>query len=131
MTKFLYHTGNPNYRRDIASKGLVPRIGDSYGEHYDDPDDIGPAVFLTELDKQGMPYNSTYDDDIYAVALRDLDKKALIVDKEIFWTKAYMYTEIIPPEDLYLIYKGHAGEDADDDTLAEVKQSIKDFEAHF
>lgn len=104
----LYHKGNPKYRDDILKNGLEPRIGDSYSLFYTDnmgytKDELEPLVFL--YDRNIEEYDSTYDDDIYEIDTRKLDKDYLSKDKALP-EYCYTYKSRIWPHAFKLIYKG-------------------------
>ena len=64
----LFHTSNPIFRNSIFKKGLIPSVGESYKMHYDESDNLEKFVFLSK-----SPYDTTYDDDVWAVDVSDIN----------------------------------------------------------
>ena len=103
----LYHKSNPINRKYILKEGLIPSIGSSYKCHYNEDEDLMPLVFL--YDRNIAEYNTTYDDDIYEIQTKYLDKNKLMKDPDDYMYDmqgCYTYTENIPSLYLKLIYKG-------------------------
>ena len=115
LPKALFHKANPLYRKSIATKGLIPQIGDSYKCHWEgteDKNNLIPLVFLYDI-KKDEEYDSTYDDDIWAVDTSQLDIAHIGKDPDP-WMKSLTYDKPIPPSALKLIYKGRKYRDSDD-----------------
>jgi hypothetical protein len=74
----LFHKSPISCRKSILKKGLLPSVGDSYKAHWDDREDLTPYIFLYDHNTiNGGEYDSTYDDDIYAVDVSQLDNEHL------------------------------------------------------
>lgn len=104
--KVLYHTSNPYFRDKIAQEGLIPQVGDSYSLHHCDDHsekDLMPGIFLS-IGK----YDSTYDDDIYEVDVKQLKDNKFFFDpdEELDSDDWFFYTDKIPLSAIKLIYKG-------------------------
>lgn len=107
MKKFLYHKSPISFRKSILKNGLIPSVGDSYRAHWNDKEDLTPYVFLYDHDLiNGGEYDSTYDDDIYAVDVNQLDKKFLSRDIDTTMKGCFVYSKKIPTSALKLVYKG-------------------------
>lgn len=104
MPKVLYHVSNPKFRENIMKQGLLPMVGDSYRAHYDDNENLRPVIFL----KNTNDYDSTYDDDRWAIDTSELDSSCLLDDFDNHMAEqgCYVYTKPISPHSLHLIYKG-------------------------
>lgn len=112
--KVLYHKSPISVRNLILKKGLIPTVGDSYKAHWDDKDDLTPYVFLYDHNaiKNGE-YDSTYDDDIYAVDTSQLNKKHLFDDPDNEMIGCYAYDMAIPTSAIKLVYKGSKNDSND------------------
>ena len=99
-----YHVSNPKNRESIFKNGLIPSVGDSYSAHADGEGDepLIPVVFLSDNNN----YDSTWDDDRWAVDASYLDKSKLYKDFDKYMTDSFVYTEQIPPKALKLIHMG-------------------------
>ena len=111
-SNFLYHKANVTARKSILKNGLVPLVGDSYKAHWDDQENLKPYVFLYDYNMFGE-YDSTYDDDIYAVDIKQLDKKHLYKDPDEYMKGCFAYDLPIPPTAIKLVYKGSKKDSGD------------------
>lgn len=111
-TQFLYHKAPKFARKSILKNGLIPSVGNSYKAHWDDREDLTPYIFLYNYEVFGE-YDSTYDDDIYAIDVKQLDKKHLAKDPDSYMKGCLVYDLPIPPTAIKLIYKG-SNRDSDD-----------------
>ena len=104
IPNILYHVSNPRFRKQILSQGLQPKVGSSYGAHYDDNKGLTPVIFL----KGTNDYDSTYNDDRWAIDTFTLDKSCLYADFDDYMAKqgCLVYTKVIPPSSLHLVHKG-------------------------
>lgn len=100
----VYHVGNPMFRKDILKNGLEPRVGDSYGTHFQDKQDMfmGPVVFFS-LDKNNL-FDSTFDDDVWEINIPK-DLLNYKEDPSMKFPMAYTKNKI-DPKYLKLIHKG-------------------------
>lgn len=105
MTK-LYHKSNPYYRQEIAKNGLLPMIGNSYRAYYDGipKRKLKPLVFM--YDRNVTEYNSTYDDDIWEIDIKQLNCRCIKKDMCPTLIGCYIYNKPIPTSAIKLIYKG-------------------------
>ena len=105
--KYLYHKAPISFRKSILRKGLIPSVGASYKAHWDDAEDLKPYVFLYDHNAvDDGEYDSTYDDDIYAVDVSQLDRKHIFRDPDKTMKGCLVYDLPIPPSTIRLIYKG-------------------------
>lgn len=106
--KYLYHKSNPSNRHSILKNGLKPSVGLSYKMHYDENDNLTPYVFLYDHDtiKNGE-YDTTYNDDIYRIKTSLLDKEKLNKDIDISMEGCFVYSELIHPNEVELVYRGN------------------------
>ena len=102
----------------ILKKGLLPSVGDSYKAHWDDKEDLTPYIFLYDHNTiNGGEYDSTYDDDIYAIDVSQLDKEHLFNDPDGSMNGCFAYDIPIPTSAIKLVYKGTEG-DSDERLMA-------------
>lgn len=102
----ILHTGNPKFRNDILTNGLMPTVGDSYRLHWESiyPNVTPvPAVFAIEVTDVSDAYDSTYDDDIWEII--GIDRSSFVHDKAAYSGCIVTYDRI-KPENLRLIYEG-------------------------
>ena len=105
--RFLYHKSPIAFRKSILKTGLIPRVGDSYSAHWDDAEDLTPYIFMYDHETiEDGEYDSTYDDDIYAIDVSQLDKNCLFNDPDENMKGCLVYTKPIPPSAIKLVYKG-------------------------
>lgn len=114
----LYHKSPISCRMSILKKGLLPSVGDSYKAHWDDKEDLTPYIFLYDHNTiNGGEYDSTYDDDIYAIDVSQLDKEHLFNDPDGSMNGCFAYDIPIPTSAIKLVYKGTEG-DSDERLMA-------------
>lgn len=112
--KLLYHKAPFACRQSIMKNGLVPSVGASYKAHWDDSEGLKPYVFLYDHNAiNNGEYDSTYDDDIYAVDVLQLDKKHISRDPDKSMKGCLAYDIPIPVSAIKLVYKG-SKKDSDD-----------------
>ena len=108
----LYHKAPVSVRKSILKNGLIPSVGYSYKAHWDDQDGLKPYVFLYDYNEFGE-YDSTYDDDIYAVDTKQLDKTHLNPDPDTHMKGCFVYDNPIPTTAIKLVYKGSRKDSGD------------------
>ena len=114
----LFHKSPISCRKSILKKGLLPSVGDSYKAHWDDREDLTPYIFLYDHNTiNGGEYDSTYDDDIYAVDVSQLDNEHLFNDPDNGMNGCFVYDIPIPTSAIKLVYKGTEG-DSDEKLMA-------------
>jgi GNAT superfamily N-acetyltransferase len=114
----LFHKSPISCRKSILKKGLLPSVGDSYKAHWDDREDLTPYIFLYDHNTiNGGEYDSTYDDDIYAVDVSQLDNEHLFNDPDNDMNGCFVYDIPIPTSAIKLVYKGTEG-DSDERLMA-------------
>lgn len=114
LCQFLYHKAPVSVRKSIMKNGLVPSVGDSYRLHWEGEEGLVPYVFLYSHEEiKGGEYDSTYDDDIYAIDVSKLDMDYLDKDPDEYMTGCYAYRKIIPPSAIKLVYKGSKKDSGD------------------
>ena len=117
-SRVLYHKSPISCRMSILKKGLLPSVGDSYKAHWDDKEDLTPYIFLYDHNTiNGGEYDSTYDDDIYAIDVSQLDKEHLFNDPDGSMNGCFVYDIPIPTSAIKLVYKGTEG-DSDERLMA-------------
>lgn len=117
-SKVLFHKSPISCRKSILKKGLLPSVGDSYKAHWDDREDLTPYIFLYDHNTiNGGEYDSTYDDDIYAVDVSQLDNEHLFNDPDNGMNGCFVYDIPIPTSAIKLVYKGTEG-DSDERLMA-------------
>ena len=105
IPNILYHVSNPHFRKNILAQGLKPMVGDSYRAHFDDIDELLPVIFL----KDKNDYDSTYNDDRWAIDTSTLDKSCIFADFDDYMAKhgCYVYTKPIALSSMHLLHKGN------------------------
>jgi GNAT superfamily N-acetyltransferase len=117
-SKVLFHKSPISCRKSILKKGLLPSVGDSYKAHWDDREALTPYIFLYDHNTiNGGEYDSTYDDDIYAVDVSQLDNEHLFNDPDNGMNGCFVYDIPIPTSAIKLVYKGTEG-DSDERLMA-------------
>ena len=107
LPKVLYHKSPKAFRKSIQQNGLQPRIGDCYRAHYEGTStELKPLIFMYGYNKKHGEYNSTYDDDIWAIDVSKLDKEHIQPDMDAFMKNCYVYDLPIPTTSITLAYKG-------------------------
>ena len=114
LPRLLYHKAPIAARKSIMKNGLIPSIGDSYKAHWDDREDLKPYVFLYDHNTvNNGEYDSTYDDDIYAVDVSQLDKKHIFRDPDKSMKGCLVYDIPIPISAIKMVYKGSNRDSSD------------------
>jgi GNAT superfamily N-acetyltransferase len=114
LPRLLYHKAPIAARKSIMKNGLIPSIGDSYKAHWDDREDLKPYVFLYDHNTvNNGEYDSTYDDDIYAVDVSQLDKKHIFKDPDKSMKGCLAYDIPIPISAIKIVYKGSKRDSSD------------------
>lgn len=105
IPNILYHVSNPHFRKNILAQGLKPMVGNSYRAHFDDINGLLPVIFL----KDKNDYDSTYNDDRWAIDTSTLDKSCIFADFDDYMAKhgCYVYTKPIAPSSMHLLHKGN------------------------
>lgn len=118
LPKLLYHKSPISCRKSILRGGLIPQIGPSYSSHYEGSGkELKPYIFLYSHEKaKNGEYDSTYDDDIYAIDTSQLDIYHLQNDPDKYMKGCFVYDLNIPTSAIKLIYKG-SRKDSDDISL--------------
>ena len=112
--RLLYHKAPIAARKSIMKNGLTPSVGDSYKAHWDDREDLKPYVFLYDHNTiNNGEYDSTYDDDIYAVDVSQLDKKHIFRDPDKSMKGCLAYDIPIPISAIKMVYKGSKRDSSD------------------
>lgn len=125
--KFLFHRTTPDIREKISKQGLIPKVGDAYKWHWEEsyrPGQLPKCVFLT----QGWIYDTTYDDDIWAVDVSKLNSKYIFKDpdKEMGSNdECVVYTKKIPASALKLVYEGSGKSDVDKAPIKKILRIFK------
>jgi hypothetical protein len=114
----LYHKSPIGFRKSILKNGLIPNVGSSYRAHYDGVNsDLKPYIFLYNHDEvKDGEYDSTYDDDIYAIDTSKLDVSHLHKDPDEYMRGCLVYDLKIPISAIKLVYRG-SNKDSDDMSL--------------
>jgi len=112
--RLLYHKAPIAARQSIMKNGLIPSVGDSYKAHWDDREDLKPYIFLYDHNTvNNGEYDSTYDDDIYAVDVSQLDKKHIFRDPDKSMKGCLAYDIPIPISAIKMVYKGSKRDSSD------------------
>ena len=112
--RFLYHKAPIAARKSIMKNGLIPSVGDSYKAHWNDREDLKPYIFLYDHNTvNNGEYDSTYDDDIYAIDVSQLDKKHIFRDPDKSMKGCLAYDIPIPISAIKMVYKGSKRDSSD------------------
>lgn len=102
--RYVYHTSNPFFRKNIFKEGLKPK-GKSEAWLSDTKID-GKVIFAVNSDEKSDWWDSTYDDDIYRIDTSRLKNK-WYVDPNFDLDDGRIITfDRIPLRSIELIYKG-------------------------
>jgi len=114
LPRLLYHKAPIAARQSIMKNGLIPSVGDSYKAHWNDREDLKPYVFLYDHNTvNNGEYDSTYDDDIYAIDVSQLDKKHIFRDPDKSMKGCLAYDIPIPISAIKMVYKGSKRDSSD------------------
>lgn len=123
--RFLYHKAPIASRQSILKNGLIPSVGDSYKAHWDDREDLKPYVFLYDHNTvNNGEYDSTYDDDIYAIDVSQLDKKHIFRDPDKSMKGCFVYDIPIPVSAIKIVYKGSKRDSSDLSVHSDIYESM-------
>ena len=123
--RFLYHKAPIGVRQSIMKNGLKPSIGDSYKAHWDDSEDLRPYVFLYDHNAiDNGEYDSTYDDDIWAVDVSQLDKRHIFRDPDKSMKGCFVYDIPIPSSAIKIVYNGSENDSSDLSSHYSIYESI-------
>lgn len=103
QSRYIYHTSNPIFRDRIKIEGLIPK---GRSENWLLGTDINKnVIFLVNDNEKGYVWDSTYDDDIYRIDTKGLNKK--FYQDPNFEDKIHLiFFDKIPVNNIELIYKG-------------------------
>ena len=125
LPRLLYHKAPIAARQSIMKNGLIPSVGDSYKAHWDDREDLKPYIFLYDHNTiDNGEYDSTYDDDVYAVDVSQLDKKHIFRDPDKTMKGCLVYDLPIPLSAIKLVYKGSKRDSSDLSVHSNIYESI-------
>lgn len=102
----------------------MPKIGDSYKEHWDGhfkPNELTKCVFLSD----GRIYDTTYDDDLWVIEVSKLDKTKLFKDPDNYLMDCLLYTGKIPTSAIKLVYEGSGEADVNNVPEKEILRKYK------
>lgn len=105
--KFIIHKSNPKNREDIASNGLKVRTGECYKTYAGYGVKCTPAIFATNSTNKKAWFDSTYDDDVWAIDTTQIPDVKWYKDKHYESSKKHIVSfQDIPPSAIKLIHQG-------------------------
>jgi len=104
LNQYIYHIGNPVYRKRIAKNGIEPYRGSQWLESTPIK---GNAVFATNSDNSEDWFETGFDDDVWRIDARKISGVAWYEDPNFDTGSKHMYTkETIPACAVELFRKG-------------------------
>lgn len=121
-SKTVYHVGNPRNRENILANGLSPKKGEQL---YGNKESYKPSIYLTDAKSPAELFDSTYDDDVYAVTTTGLANKFFKDPNYEKNTNHIVTFDGIPAENIKLIHEGTGVEKDKLSTQPGIKFSIQ------
>ena len=105
--KIVIHKSNPKVRDKISNEGLKARAGECYKIYAGYGEKCIPAIFATNSTNKRAWFDSTYDDDIWAINTEMIPDVKWYKDRHFESTKKHIVTfDNIPPEAIELMREG-------------------------
>lgn len=104
-SEIVFHKSSPKWRDDILQLGLKTSVGDCYMTYVGEEEQCIPAIFATDSENKENLFDSTYDDDIWAIDTKVADVK-WFKDKHFQGNHHIVTFENITPNAIKLVYKG-------------------------
>jgi hypothetical protein len=109
--KVVIHKSNPKFRDRISNEGLKAIAGECYKIYAGYGEKCIPAIFATNSINKRAWFDSTYDDDIWAINTEMIPDVKWYKDRHFDSTKKHIVTfDNIPPEAIELIHEGTGGD---------------------
>ena len=106
--KIVVHKTSPVWRENILKTGLQVSTGDCYKTYVGYGEKCVPAIFATNSTNKRAWFDSTYDDDVWAINTELIPKVKWYKDRHFESTKKHIVTfENIPPKAIELIHEGN------------------------
>ena len=106
--KIVVHKTSPVWRENILKTGLQVSTGDCYKTYVGYGEKCVPAIFATNSTNKRAWFDSTYDDDVWAINTESIPKVKWYKDRHFESTKKHIVTfENIPPKAIELIHEGN------------------------
>ena len=105
--KIVVHKTSPAWRENILKTGLLVDVGDCYKTYVGYGEKCVPAIFATNSTNKRAWFDSTYNDDVWAINTELIPKVKWYKDRHFESTKKHIVTfENIPPKAIELIHEG-------------------------
>ena len=130
--KIVVHKTSPVWRENILKTGLQVSTGDCYKTYVGYGEKCVPAIFATNSTNKRAWFDSTYDDDVWAINTESIPKVKWYKDRHFESTKKHIVTfENIPPKAIELIHEGNGKSlwresiDKSEDMTNDVEKNLK------
>jgi len=130
--RIIVHKSNPMFRDNIMSEGLKAKAGECYRIYVGYGTKCKPAIFATNSTNKRAWFDSTYDDDVWAINTESIPKVKWYKDRHFESTKKHIVTfENIPPKAIELIHEGNGKSlwresiDKSEDMTNDVEKNLK------
>ncbi len=105
--KIIIHKSSPKNREQILLNGLKTRTGECYKTYAGYGEKCTPAIFATNSTNKRAWFDSTYDDDIWAINTELIPNIKWYKDKHYESTKKHVVSfQDIPASAIELIHQG-------------------------
>ena len=105
--KIVIHKSNPKFRDKIIEQGLKASAGECYKIYAGYGEKCIPAIFATNSTNKRSWFDSTYDDDVWAINTELIPNVKWYKDKHFESSKKHIVTfDNIPPEAIELMSEG-------------------------
>ena len=105
--KIVIHKSNPKFRDKIIEQGLKASAGECYKIYAGYGEKCIPAIFATNSTNKRAWFDSTYDDDVWAINTELIPNVKWYKDKHFESSKKHIVTfDNIPPEAIELMSEG-------------------------
>ena len=106
--KIVIHKSSPVWRESILKIGLQASAGDCYKTYVGYGEKCKPAIFATNSTNKRAWFDSTYDDDVWAINTNLIPNIRWYKDSHFESSKKHIVTfDNIPPEAIELIHEGN------------------------
>jgi hypothetical protein len=149
--KIVIHKSSPVWRESILKIGLQASAGDCYKTYVGYGEKCIPAIFATNSTNKRAWFDSTYNDDVWAINTNLIPNIKWYKDRHFESSKKHIVTfDNIPPEAIELIHEGNGRslwresinddklsketmvgtfQDIVDETLEEIKNNCEELDA--
>ena len=106
--KIVVHKTSPAWRENILKTGLLVDVGDCYKTYVGYGEKCIPAIFATNSTNKRAWFDSSYNDDVWAINTELIPNVKWYKDRHFESSKKHIVTfENIPPKAIELIHEGN------------------------